>query len=239
VDGRPGRHGVSTARVLDAALLVMIAGTLSVIAIQAVSGDWFPPEVSISQYGVGEYGWMLTMTLLFLAAASALLLWGAHRQEAARSWPVILPWSVWILALVVMAFVPTNEWPGPLTLTGQVHQAAAICGLFAAPIAAVLMVGLGARSARGTAGRQARTIVITSALLSWFFLGLLLLTNIDIDLTGLGYRRAWSLHQTVAVLLDIVMVFALIISLRARLGMGRLRAEMPSSPSSTSGSVTA
>lgn len=217
----------------------MIAGTLSVIAIQAVSGDWFPPEVSISQYGVGEYGWMLTMTLLFLAAASALLLWGAHRQEAARSWPVILPWSVWILALVVMAFVPTNEWPGPLTLTGQVHQAAAICGLFAAPIAAVLMVGLGARSARGTAGRQARTIVITSALLSWFFLGLLLLTNIDIDLTGLGYRRAWSLHQTVAVLLDIVMVFALIISLRARLGMGRLRAEMPSSPSSTSGSVTA
>lgn len=216
----------------------MIAGALSVIAMQAIGADWFPPEVSISQYGVGPDGWMLTMTLLLVAVASALLLWGAHRQGSARSWPVILPWSVWILALVVMAFVPTNEWPGPLTLTGQVHQVAAICGLFAAPIGAVLMVGLGARSARDTAGKQARTIVITSALLSWFFLGLLLLTNIDIDLTGLGYRRAWSLHQTVAVLLDIVMVFALILSLRARVGLDR-PVQKSSAPSSASGSVTA
>lgn len=229
-----GRHGVSTARVLDAALIVMIAGAAAVIAMQAVGGDWFPPEVSISQYGVGEYGWMLTMTLLFLAAASALLLWGAHRQAAARTWSVILPSSVWILALVVMAFVPTNAWPAPLTLTGQVHQAAAVLGLFAAPIGAVLMVGLDRSGAAGAAGSRARVIVIGSGALSWVFLGLLALTNIDIDPTGLGYRRAWSLHQTIAVLLDIVMVFALIICLRTRLRDDRLRAGVPATPSAPS-----
>lgn len=201
---------------LDAALILMVAGFSSMVAMQAVSGDWFPPEVSISQYGVGGYGWMLTMTLLLMAGASALLLWGAYRQAAANTWPVVLAWSVWIVALVVMAFVATNEYPAPLSFTGQVHQAAAVCGLFAAPIGATLMVGFGQRGRTGRAAARARTIVIASAGLSWFFLALLVLTNVDIDLTGLGNRRAWSLHQTLAVLLDIVMVFALIICLRAR-----------------------
>lgn len=208
------------------------------IAMQAVGGDWFPPEVSISQYGVGEDGWMLTMTLLFLAAASALLLWGAHRLAAARSWAIVLPWTAWIVALVVMAFVPTNQWPGPLTLTGQVHQAAAVLGLIAAPIGAALMVGLGPRSTAVTAGNRARTTVICSALLSWLFLSLLVLTNVDIDITGLGYRRAWSVHQTVAVLLDIVMVFALIICLRARTAADPVRAEPSASAPTSSRSVS-
>lgn len=208
------------------------------IAMQAVGGDWFPPEVSISQYGAGEYGWMLTMTLLLLAGASALLLWGAHRQGAARSWQVILPWIVWTVALVVMAFVPTNEWPEPLSLRGQVHQGAAVLGLFFAPVGAVLMVGLGRRARTDTAGSRARALVIVSALLSWLFLLLLVLTNVDIDITGLGYQGAWSLHQTVAVLLDIAMTFALIVYLRARVAVDPIGAEPFSSPSSTSTSAS-
>lgn len=203
---------------LDVALVLMICGAISVLAMQAVSGDWFPPDVSISQYGVGQHGWMLTMALLFLAGASATLLWAADRQAATRQWSFILPWMVWIVALTVMAFVATNEWPAPLTLTGKIHQAAAVCGLFFAPIGAVLMVGLDRRDVPNTIAARARATALACAGLSWLFLSLLLLTNIDIDITGLGYRRAWSLHQTVAVVLDIVMVFALIICLRAREG---------------------
>ncbi len=219
----------------------MILGALCVLAMQAVSGDWFPPDVSISQYGVGTYGWTLTVTLLFLAAGSALLLWGAYRLSAARQWRVVLPWTVWILALVVMAFVPTNEWPAPLSLTGQIHQAAAVLGLFVAPIAAMLMVGVRAGPnghTVGTAGRRAATVAVGSGLLGWFFLVLLLLTNIDMDVTGLGYQRAWSLHQTIAVVLDIIMVFALIISLRAQAATARARAQpSPASSPTTSRSV--
>lgn len=237
MDDTSSRRRVSTARVLDAALLIMIAGAVSVVAMQAVGGDWFPPEVSISQYGVGEYGWMLTMTLLFLAGASALLLWGTYRQGPGRRWQVALPWTVWILALIVMGFVPTNEWPAPLSLTGQVHLAAAVCGLFAAPIGAVLMVASLGRGAGPGPAAPARIIVIASAALSWFFLGLLLLTNIDIDFTGLGYRRAWALHQTIAVVLDIVMIFALIICRRARGDVEWVRPGT-SAASSTSSSVS-
>lgn len=211
----------------------MIIGAVSVVAMQAVGGDWFPPEVSISQYGVGDHGWTLTMTLLFMAAASTLVLWGAHRLGTARGWAVNLFWTTWIVALVVMAFVQTNEWPGPLSLTGQVHLAAAVCGMFTAPIGAVLMVGVGSRGATQGPGARARTIVIGSAALSWFFIGLLLLTNIDIDITGLGYRRAWSLHQTIAVMLDIVMIFALIIWQRAQVGGTRDKTSSTASRSSS------
>lgn len=220
----------------------MIVGAFCVLAMQAVSGDWFPPDVSISQYGVGRYGWMLTVTLLCLAAASALLLWGAYRLGSARQWRVVLPWTVWILALVVMAFVPTNEWPAPLSLTGQIHQAAAVIGLFVAPIGAMVMVGIGARQSGHTDGRpgkRAETVAVGSALLGWFFLVLLLLTNIDIDVTGLGYQRAWSLHQSIAVVLDIIMVFALIISLRARAATARMQTQpSPATPPATSRSVS-
>ncbi len=220
----------------------MIVGATCVLAMQAVSGDWFPPDVSISQYGVGTDGWTLTVTLLCLAAASALLLWGAHRLGAARHWRVVVPWTVWILALVVMAFVPANEWPAPLSLTGQIHQAAAVLGLFVAPIGAMLMVGVGARHhgpADGKRGRRAGAVAVGSALLGWFFLVLLLLTNIDIDVTGLGYQRAWSLHQTIAVVLDIIMVFALIISMRARAATARMQSQPSPVPSpATSRSVS-
>lgn len=198
---------------------MMIISTTSLIAMQAVAGDWFPPEVSISQYGVGAYGWTLTSTLLFFACAAGLILWSAHRLGAATGWLGILPWSLWILSLTVMAFVPTNEWPAPLSLGGQIHQAAAVCGLFSAPIGAVLMARGGQSGPRLTSGGRrprAQTLVVVSALSSWFFLALLLLTNIDIDVTGLGYRRAWSLHQTLAVVADIVMTFALIICLRVQ-----------------------
>ncbi|MDQ4037545.1 MAG: DUF998 domain-containing protein [Actinomycetota bacterium] len=234
MDDTSSRRGVSTARVLDAALLVMTIGAVSLVAMQAVSGDWFPPEVSISQYGVGEHDWMLTMTLLLMAGASTLLLWGAYRQGSASRWQVALPWTVWILALVVMAWVPTNEWPGPLSLSGEVHQAAAVCGLFSAPIGAVLMVAPLGRQARTGPAARARIVVIGTAALSWFFLGLLVLTNIDIDVTGLGYRRAWSLHQTIAVVLDIVMIFALIICQRARGDVQRLQAGTSAAPSTSS-----
>jgi len=216
VDETTGRRETSTARLLNLSLFVMIGGAISVLVMQAVSQDWFPPEVSISQYGVGDYGWMLTVTLLFLAVASALLLWGADRQASTRQWSVVLPWGIWIIALTVMAFVPTNEWPEPLSLSGQIHQGAAIFGLFFAPMGAVFMVGVGRRDAQGSLAARARAAVIACACLSWLFLGLLLLTNIDIDITGMGYKDAWSLHQTVAVVLDIVMVFALIVCLRAR-----------------------
>jgi len=135
-----------------------------------------------------------------------------------------------------MAFVPTNEWPEPLSLTGQVHQAAAVCGLFAVPIGAVLMVEPFPRGARTGPGGTARIIVVSSAAASWFFLGLLLLTNIDIDVTGLGYQRAWSLHQTIAVVLDIVMTLSLIQCQRARGDLDTKRAASTSA-ASTSGSV--
>lgn len=212
----PDQRAIATPRILDCALIVMILGATSVVAMQAVSGDWFPPEVSISQYGVGRYGWVLTMTLVFLSTASALLLWGARRLGAVRTWRAALPWAIWTVALLVMAFVPTNEWPGPLSLRGEVHQAAAVLGLSFAPVGAVLMVVPGNSSGARAPGAAARLVVIASALLSWVFLLLLVLTNVDIDPTGLGDQRAWSLHQTVAVVLDIVMIFALIIQLRAR-----------------------
>jgi len=210
--------------VLDIALVVMTAGTISLLAMQAVRDDWFPPEVSISQYGVGDHGWMLTMTLLVMALASALLLVGSHRQAAAARWAVLVPWTIWTLALVVMAFIPTNEWPGALSLTGEIHQAAAVFGLFFAPIGAVAMAGITRRDRPKSTAARGRVVAITCAGLSWFFLGLLLLTNVDIDVTGLGYQRAWSLHQTLAVVLDLVMVFALIICLRARERSGTVRA---------------
>lgn len=193
-------------RWLGAALGLQVAGAATLVAVQVITDTWLPPPISFSQYGVGGTGWIFTLMLFLMAAASGAIARAAWLAGMVRSLGAVLPWGLWILGLIVMGLVPTNEYPEPLGLNGQVHQAAAIIGLIAGPIGALLLVGVRPPTGRG---RVARRTVLGCGLLSYVFLILLVATNFDIDITGLGPDRAWAVHQSVAVCLDIVLGFAL------------------------------
>lgn len=200
-------------RWLIAALGLQVAGAVTLLAVQAITDTWLPPPVSFSQYGVGDTGWIFSLMLVLMAAASGAIVRAAWLAGMVRSLGSALPWGLWILGLVVMGLVPTNEYPEPLGLNGQVHQAAAIVGLLAGPVGAFLLVGLRRPPGRG---RAARRTVLGCGLLSYLFLILLVATNFGVDITGLGPDRAWAVHQSVAVCLNIVMGFALCVVIDQR-----------------------
>lgn len=52
------------------ALWLMHATVAASIVMQEAKGDFLPPQVSMSQYGVGRYGWSFTLTLTLWALAS-------------------------------------------------------------------------------------------------------------------------------------------------------------------------
>src|SRR6478609_1122757 len=50
------------------------AGWVLWIAVQVVADDPFPPEISLSQYGLGDAGWLFSLWVVLLATGPLLLL---------------------------------------------------------------------------------------------------------------------------------------------------------------------
>ena len=50
------------------------AGWVLWVVVQAVNDDPFPPEISLSQYGLGGTGWLFSVWVIVLATAPILLL---------------------------------------------------------------------------------------------------------------------------------------------------------------------
>ena len=63
MDGRGARGRLIAGRWCAA------VGWLLWIVMQVLADDPFPPEISVSQYGLGEFGWVFTVCALTLAAA--------------------------------------------------------------------------------------------------------------------------------------------------------------------------
>ena len=93
----PGREWPSWADVVDAGVIragapgrwrespaggCAVAGWVLWVAIQVVAKDPFPPEISLSQYGLGEFGWVFTVWAIVLAAARCCCC--ATRRSRAR-----------------------------------------------------------------------------------------------------------------------------------------------------------
>src|SRR6476619_6622913 len=68
------------------------AGWVLWIAVQVVADDPFPPEISLSQYGLGGAGWLFSLWVVVLATGPLLLLRflpvgiGFVLRYAARAW---------------------------------------------------------------------------------------------------------------------------------------------------------
>src|SRR3954471_18753195 len=80
------------------------AGWILWLIVQTVARDPFPPEISLSQYGLGGAGWLFHVWAIVLATTPLLLLRYRPVPGAAR----------WLLAIgyagtLVMAIVRTDE----------------------------------------------------------------------------------------------------------------------------------
>lgn len=184
-----------------AGIASLLLSYLLLIAMQILEHDWLPPRISISQYGVGRWGWMFSLFLLGFALAPLL---SDRAVPSGRVVRVLL--IIGLLGCLVMALVPTD--PGGLqqSVRAKVHMGGSVLGLSMTPL--------------GTAGALLRhrrvpaPVPLVLAAISIGGIVLLLVTATGVDTLGLGQETSWAIWQTVAAIADLLMVGVLVFAHR-------------------------
>jgi len=193
VDGR----GAGTR---SATLIAGRAGTalgwLLWVALQVLADDPFPPEISVSQYGLGPTGWVFTVWAGALGAAPLLLLAGAAAPGPTR--PVL--W-VGFAGAALMAVVRTDEGGGAMSWHAQAHMAGAVVALVFLPLGIVLAL----RGAPSAARRLALALTALAAVLGV----LVIMSATGLDTAGLGAGGSWALWQGALVVVEMILVTVL------------------------------
>ncbi len=177
-----------------------VVGILLCLGMQAVNSDFFPPRISISQYGVGPRGWIFTCWAVGLAvAAKALQVGSGARRYGVSRWI-----TVGGLGLVVMAVVRTDADGLQQSLHAKVHMGASFVALAVLPIGMALAMN----QARARWRRTGWVLVVLIA----GSLIMVLASAAGMSTLGLDGPDSWALWQALAVSMDMVFVGAFAIS---------------------------
>ncbi len=204
VDGRGARGALIAGRCCAA------AGALLWVAMQVLAGDPFPPEISVSQYGLGPSGWVFTVWALALAVAPLLLLEAAPAPGPAAA----LLW-MGLAGAAVMAVVRTDDGGGAMSWHAQVHMVGAIVALVFLP--------LGILAAIRVAGPLARRVAAVLAAAAAVVGLLVVVSAAGVDTAGLSAPRSWALWQGTLVVIDMLLVGVHAVAA----GQSRIRAAGP------------
>lgn len=162
-------------------------------AMQIAADDPFPPDISLSQYGLGPYGWVFSLWALLLAAGPLLLLRYRPVPGAVR-W--LMPLGA--LGCVITALVRTDKGGLMLSWQARIHTASAVIATIALPLAIVLVL----RQAAPVWRRWAMFLAVLSALSG----AGLLLAAAGVDSAGMGQAASWGFWEGVLVVLEMVLV---------------------------------
>lgn len=177
-----------------AGALTTAAAWVLAIVMQAVAGDALPPDISVSQYGVGPHGWVFSIWMLTVSGGPCLLYCYRPVHRFGARW--------WLLAgligSAVMATVRTD--PGGLqqSINAKIHMGGAVLALVGLP--------LGIMFSLLTAARLWRRLAVLLVAVSAVSLELLLVSAAGIDTTGAGADTSWSLWQSIALAADMLLL---------------------------------
>ncbi len=183
----------------------LVAGAwIGLLAVQIASGDYLPPTVSVSQYGVGPYGWIFTGWMLCVAGSAAVV----YFNSGVQWWPAAVLIGAGVLGTVVIAVIRTDAGGLQHSWHAKVHMVGAIMTLSALPI------GLTLTALR--LDRRLFRLALATAAVAAVALILLLTAAFGIDTLGSGAPAAWAFWQSVATVAEIMLVTELTVFLARR-----------------------
>lgn len=175
-----------------------LAAIVSCLLLQWINHDWFPPEISVSQYGVGPRGWVFTcwsallaLSVLALAAGGAEL--GAPPTRAVYGW--LLAGSA---GLLVMGIVRTDAGGAQQSWHARAHMIGSILALVTLPVGILL--------AMRWATRPFRRAALALAAITAVALLLVLASALGATSLGMDAQHSWAFWQAVAVTVDMLLV---------------------------------
>ena len=189
-----------------AAVVLTLVSIAAAVGMQWVTGEWFPPENSISQYANSEAAWLLTTCLATLGLAVACLSWLTTHHPREELPAILLGMSAF--GLLLSAAVPaTAGGHDPQNLQSNIHQVGGILGMLCLAIAAILLATPRTKTWAGRACLLTAAVTLAALIL-------MAAAVYDVEPTGLGRQRAWALYQSIAATCEAVFVLALAALLR-------------------------
>lgn len=145
---------------VDAVLAGLIGYVAAAGTADIANPDWSPVERMVSHYVYAKAGWLITVALLSLAAASAVLLrLAATRTRGGRLGLWLL--GVWTAGVLLGGVFPTDpygQWDQPPTPAGMVHRIAGLIVFVVLPAAAVVLTRTWRRDPRWQSVGRALTV---------------------------------------------------------------------------------
>ncbi|SDP39987.1 Protein of unknown function [Nakamurella panacisegetis] len=173
-----------------------VASLVLCLLIQYLNHDFFPPDVSVSQYGVGPRGWVFTTwTAVVALAALTLRAGGSMNEHHVGYWL-----GAGSFGLVLMGIVRTDAGGLQQSFHAKVHMGASILALVALPIGMALAMDHACAWLR----RSAWIFVVLGAVA----LVMVLVSAAGVATPGLDAPHSWAMWQAVAVTLDMLLLAA-------------------------------
>jgi Protein of unknown function (DUF998) len=192
-----------------AALAGLVASAGMLATADLVNPQWSNVERMVSHYiHAPRAGWLITVGLVVLAAASAALLRvAALRTRGGRFGLWML--GVWTAAVLVGGIFPTDpygQWDQPPTTAGMVHGVAGLIAFGTLPVAAVVLTRVWRRDPRWhrvTSPLTVATVAAVTALLAFVVIGGDVMTD--------GPSLSFGPYQSLAGLAERVMLGAYLV----------------------------
>ena len=131
--------------------LATFSAVVFLLLLQWINDDWFPPEISVSQYGVGPRGWVFTCWAALLAVSVLALTRGGPDLGARRTRLVYFWLAAGSAGLVVMGIVRTDAGGAQQSWHARTHMVGSILALVALPVGILLALGWARRGWRRAA----------------------------------------------------------------------------------------
>ncbi|NUW35311.1 DUF998 domain-containing protein [Nonomuraea sp. SMC257] len=104
----------------------------------AGTGEINPLRRTISEHGLGTYGWVFGLGVALLAAGSAAIGVALARTRLAGVLGT-LALMAWSVGLLVTAWFPKHDWSVGPSLSGSIHRVGSLVAFLSLPVAALVI----------------------------------------------------------------------------------------------------
>lgn len=126
------------------ALVALTAGVVLMLALHVVppTNQISPIRRTISEYALGPSKWVFDLSVLLIAAGSALVFAELVRRRLVRplSGGVVLG-ALWTLSLLAIVTFTKTDWSVGPSLGGTIHRYASVIGFVSLPLAVIAVAG--------------------------------------------------------------------------------------------------
>ncbi len=127
-----------------ASLFALTAGVVLMLALHVVppTNQISPVRRTISEYQLGPSKWAFDLSVLLIAAGSALVFAELVRRGLVRplSGGVVLS-ALWTLSLLAIVTFTKTDWSVGPSLSGTIHRYASVVGFVSLPLAVIVVAG--------------------------------------------------------------------------------------------------